>query len=164
MEDILLKKHTDLLERFLLLWILASAIGHCIFGLGIARICGTSMASTFDDGDYVLVAAVRDCRELQRGDVITFYATSGSRTAYVKRIVGLPGEIVEARGDLLFIDGKSDGISQNGTGTWGPVTVPPNAVFVLGDNRTVSIDSRILGSIPFQQVWTKVIGKGAILS
>lgn len=159
-----MKKRVGLPERFLLLWILTSVIGHCIFGLGIARICGTSMASTFDDGEYVLVAAVRDCRELQRGDVITFYPATDSRVTYVKRVVGVPGDVLEARSDLFFLNGTSSGIFHMGTGTWGPVTVPPNTVFVMGDNRVVSCDSRTFGCIPFTQICAKVIGKNMLLS
>lgn len=122
------------------------------------------MSSTFDDGDYVLAVAVRDCTELQRGDVITFYPTSDSQTAYVKRIIGVPGDILEARSDLLFLNGTSDGIFHMGTGTWGPIAVPPNTVFVMGDNRTVSVDSRTIGCIPFSQICEKVIGKSVSLS
>lgn len=87
------------------------------------------------------------------------YPIASSPNIYIKRIVGLPGDILEARSDLLFVNGVSDGISQTGTGTWEPITVPPNAVFVMGDNRTVSIDSRTIGCIPLQQICVKVIGK-----
>lgn len=159
-----MKKHIGLPERFLLLCILITVIGRCIFGLSILKICGTSMESTLVNGDYVLAVTVHDCTELRRDDVITFYPSLGSQDIYVKRVAGVPGDILEARGDLLFVNGKSDGYSQTGTGAWGPITVPQNTVFVLGDNRAVSLDSRSIGCIPFRQVCAKIIGENLSLS
>lgn len=152
------------MERLLFLWLLLLIAGHYVLGLSVSKVCGTSMASTFDDGEYVLVAAVRDCQELQRGDVITFHPTSDRRTTYVKRVVGLPGDVIEAQNDLLFVNGKSNGVSQIGTGTWGPITIDDDCIFALGDNRAVSIDSRTLGCIPFQQVCAKAIWQNGLLS
>lgn len=151
------------MERFLLLWIVAVIIGRCVLGLSIAKICGTSMAATFDDGEYVLIAAVRDCREIQRGDVITFYPDQVSSTPYIKRVVGLPGETIEADNSSVFVNGIEVSF-WHGTGTWGPITIPADAVFVLGDNRGMSCDSRTLGCISFSQICAKVIGKSVLLS
>lgn len=125
---------------------------------------GQSMQPTLEDGELIVGLTVQGSPILEHGDLITFYPAPDSRTAYVKRVIGLPGETVEAQGDLLFVNGTSDGISRMGTGTWGPIVVPPNAVFVMGDNRAVSIDSRTIGCIPLQQVCAKVIGEGVLLS
>lgn len=163
MEGIQIKKRFSWTKRLLLLWITLHIIGHCILGMGITKICGISMASTFNNGEYVLVAAVRDCTALRRGDVITFTPEADSNMTYIKRIVALPGETVEARSNAVYVDGKEISFWL-GTGSWGPIIVPSNAVFVLGDNRAVSCDSRVLGCIPFQQICAKVIGKSVILS
>ena len=125
---------------------------------------GRSMQPTLGNGTLTISHTVKDLSDLAYGDVITFHPIPNSPAAYVKRVVGLPGDVIEAQSDLLFVNGKSDGLSQLGTGTWGPMTVNDDCVFALGDNRTVSIDSRTLGCIPFQQVCAKVVWKSALLS
>lgn len=136
---------------------------HCV-GLRVMLVHGQSMQPTLGDGALIMSSTVKDLSDLEHGDVITFHPAPNSQTSYVKRIVGLPGDVIEAQNDLLFVNGKSDGLSQPGTGTWKPITVPPNAVFVLGDHRTASIDSRTIGCIPLQQICAKVIWKSALLS
>lgn len=152
-----MKKQIDWIEQVVLLWLLVLVIAHGVFGLKIVKISGRSMASTFEDGDFVVAMEVRDCSALQRGDIITFYSEPGGKVMYIKRIIGLPGETIEADDNLVFVDGEEVSF-WHGTGTWGPVTIPEDAVFVLGDNRAVSVDSRFLGCVPFQQICTKVIG------
>lgn len=159
-------KKADIYDKILLTtaaWLLMLLILHCA-GLRVMLVCGQSMQPTLGNGTLIISLTAKHFPSFEHGDVITFHPAPDSEVAYVKRIIGLPGDTIEAQNDLLFINGKSDGYSQLGTGTWGPITVPPNAVFVLGDNRTVSVDSRILGCIPLQQICTKVIGKGVLLT
>ena len=125
---------------------------------------GRSMQPTLGDGEVIISLTVKDLSNLEHGDVITFHPDPDGQVTYVKRIAGLPGDVIEAQNGLLFISGESDGISLPGTGTWGPVTVNDDCIFALGDNRAVSIDSRSLGCIPFQQVCAKVVWKSALLS
>lgn len=157
MEGHYLRKHIGLMERFLLLLIFTFVIGHYVFGVNVTRICGTSMASTFNDGDYVFVTAVRDGASLQRGDIITFYPDCANDVLYIKRVIGLPGETIEAVSNSVFVDGEEVSF-WHGTGTWGPITIPEDAVFVLGDNRAVSNDSRLFGCVPFKQICSKILG------
>lgn len=133
------------------------------FGFQIAKICGMSMVSSFADGEYVFTYKVHDCSNLRRGDVITFYPDQSSSITYIKRVVGLPGETIEARDNTVYVNGRAVSF-WHGTGNWEPITVPANAVFVLGDNRAHSLDSRMLGCIPFSQICAKVIGKDVLLS
>lgn len=125
---------------------------------------GRSMQPTLGDGTLIISHTIKDSSGLGYGDVITFHPIPDGQVTYVKRVVGLPGDILEARSNFLFVNGVSDGISQTGTGTWGPITVPPNTVFLLGDNRVASCDSRTLGCISFSQICAKVIGKSVLLS
>lgn len=136
---------------------------HCI-GLRVTLVHGRSMQPTLGDGALIVSYTIKDSSDLRRGDVIIFHPSPDSQVAYVKRVVGLPGDVIEAQNDLLFINGKSSGFSQLGTGTWGPMIVNDGCVFALGDNRAVSIDSRTLGCIPFHQVCAKVVWKGVLLS
>lgn len=154
---------TDKVFLLVVIWLLLLVILHSS-GVRIMMVRGSSMKPTFHDRELVIGFIIKDILHLERGDVATFYPIASCPNIYIKRIVGLPGDILEAQSDLLFVNGMSDGISQTGTGTWGPITVPPNTVFLLGDNRAASCDSRTLGCISFSQICAKVIGKSVLLS
>lgn len=117
------------------------------------RIEGTSMEPNLHDSQYILVnkTAYWFGQSPERGDVIVFQAPDQPEYDRIKRVIGLPGETVEVKKDgSVYIDGqfieepyvvKPGGVS----GTW---EVPDNEYFVMGDNRTVSYDSRNGGPIP----------------
>lgn len=153
-----MKRKLDVLDRawpLLLSWLTVLMI---VYGLGlrISIISGTSMCPTFSDGRIVITKTTGVSSKFDRGDVITFFPYENSRVTYIKRIIGLPGETIQSSGDIIFINGKKFE-SIGGTGTWGPVVVPDDAVFVMGDNRATSCDSRILGCISFSRIYTKII-------
>lgn len=102
-------------------------------------------------------------RQPHRGEIIVFHATP--EKDYIKRVVGLPGETVEIRDDTLYINGKKHlerflgDVKQayheknmQYTADFGPVEVPQGQLFVLGDNRPNSEDSRVIGPIPLDTV------------
>lgn len=84
----------------------------------------------------------------RRGDIIVFQNPEGGPIPYIKRVMALPGETVAVRGSQVFINGKllKDAwgryLNQGQVPAFGPVTVPPNSFFVMGDNRDHSHDSR----------------------
>lgn len=98
---------------------------------------------------------------LNRGDIIVFKAPE---TAYedkdlVKRIIALPGEKVEVREGKVWIEGKSLNepyVESAADYNYGPVTVPQDSYFVLGDNRTQSKDSHIWGFLPSKNILGRV--------
>lgn len=150
-------------KRCLLLSVATLILLQGLVGLKLVKVCGNSMASSFHDGEIVASITICDPTKVQRGDVVTFYPEKRGSMTYIKRIIALPGETIEAKENSVLVDGRE--ISYwHGTGTWGPVTVPSNAVFVLGDNRAASCDSRSLGCIPFSQLCAKIIGKNVLLS
>ena len=74
---------------------------------------------------------------------------------YIKRIIGLPGEVLEVRDNRVFINGivlSESYILEVIQDDFGPVTIPDDHIFVMGDNRRYSRDSRIIGPIPIDDI------------
>jgi signal peptidase I len=128
-----------------------------------------SMAPTLKVNDRVLVNKLSyDLHDVRRGDLVVFESppNEGSQTKdLIKRVIGLPGETVESREGQIYINGQvlqepylQDDIT---TGPMEKVTVPPDHLWVMGDNRANSRDSRFFGAIPedlvigraFVRVW-----------
>jgi signal peptidase I len=118
-----------------------------------ARRAGVSGA---DEDDGVLERIGEGVREL-------FGFPTGSEQDFIKRIVGVGGDVVQGRGGRVFVDGDpiAEPYLAAGTqiGDFGPVEIPADSVFVMGDNRTHSDDSRNYGPIAGSQI----VGKGLVL-
>lgn len=94
-----------------------------------------------------------------RGDIIVLHPPYASDEPYIKRVIGLPGETIRFRNGSVLIDGvplQEDyieaGITSCSRATWCEMTVPENAVFVLGDNRQDSTDSRVFGPVAYDHI------------
>lgn len=102
----------------------------------------------------------------ERGDIIVFYPTQtlqeqNFKDAFIKRVIGLPGETVEVRGERVYINNipiKERYIEEGPTYQYGPVLVPEGNYLVLGDNRNNSYDSHYWGFVPRE----KIIGRAVI--
>ena len=102
--------------------------------------------------------------DVRRGDVLVFKYPEEPERDFIKRVVGLPGETVELRRSRLFIDGepvdepyldlmRPDGqVPYDMRGTFGPQSVPAGHLFMMGDNRGDSQDSRYWGALPMEYV------------
>lgn len=80
-----------------------------------------------------------------RGDIVIFPYPDDERELFIKRIIGLPGETIEAVDGVLYIDGtvyEEDYLNEPMRGSFGPFTVPAGHYFMMGDNRNHSKDSR----------------------
>ncbi|MGI8485066.1 MAG: signal peptidase I [Thermomicrobiales bacterium] len=100
----------------------------------------------------------------QRGDVIVLTPPVASKDPYVKRVIGLPGETVTFYDGLVFINGEAltesyikGAITTCRHGQWCAVAVPMDSVYVLGDNRTNSSDSRVFGPVHESSIIGKAI-------
>lgn len=122
---------------------------------------GESMMPTIEHNDKLILAKVSSIRNF---DLIVFSGTNDKY--YLKRVIGLPGDRVEVKGDRLFINGvlaeesyldqnrrlaKRDGYSLL-TADIKEFTVPEGLYYVLGDNRIHSVDSRVLGFIAKEEI------------
>ena len=91
-------------------------------------------------------------KQPNRGDIILFIAPPDPTKEFVKRLVGLPGETVEVKDGNAYINGKKvDPLSpyvKNDHSNYGPVTIPKDHYFFMGDNRGNSADSRYWGFVP----------------
>ncbi|WP_416149068.1 signal peptidase I [Salipaludibacillus sp. HK11] len=129
---------------------------------------GQSMMPTIHDGERIIVNKIGyEINEPNRFDLIIFHATEDSD--YIKRVIGLPGDVVKYVDDTLYINNVSHEedflhvhkeAHDNGLFTenfnlleiTGEKEVPPGYVFVLGDNRRNSLDSRHIGFIPIEEI------------
>jgi signal peptidase I len=107
---------------------------------------GASMLPNFVDQQRLLVDKVSyRWSDPKRGDVIVFHPPGGSSEDFIKRVVALPGEVVAIRDGLVYVDGRllpEPYAPVRDHSAFAAYTVPPGQVFVLGDNRPASNDSR----------------------
>lgn len=149
------KKHpaTDWILALVVSVVLAVVIRLFIFEP--FHVSGPSMQKTMFSGDQVMVnKLIYQFRQPDSGEVIVFH-TKEERDL-IKRVIALPGETVEVKNNRLYVNGKeiSEPYLPEGSKTedFKPVKVPAGQLFVLGDNRTNSTDSRTIGPIPIESV------------
>ena len=139
------------------------------FAIQNFNVDGTSMEPNLHDKELILVDKwTYMFRAPERGDVIVFIAPPHPEMDYVKRVIGLPGDVITIRNTTVIVDGvtltepyvapQNQGnlfANKNITN----VVVPANDYFVLGDNRAVSSDSRDWGFVPK----ANIIGRAAFV-
>lgn len=139
------------------------------------RIDGISMEPNFHHGQFLIVNRFAYCPGLhleipplgiklnkvwcisqpRRGDVIVFEYPLDTSRDFIKRVIALPGETVEVRNGQVFVDGRRlpEPFGPNPSArSFGPLRVPPDTVFVMGDNRNNSSDSRTWGPLPMNEI------------
>lgn len=138
------------------------------------KIPSESMVETLLVGDHLLVnkfsygvklpfseKVVLDVGNPAHGDVIVFEYPENRDLDYIKRIIGLPGDVIELKNNVVYRNGQKidepykrvDATPVPGARmTYGPVTVPENQYFVMGDNRDHSQDSRYWGFVPREYI------------
>jgi signal peptidase I len=142
------------------------------------KIPSGSMKPTLQIGDHILVnkfsygvkipyigKTILPIGNPQHGDIVVFKFPVDPRKDFIKRVIGVGGDVVEIHDKTIYINGKrlnhdvgvySDPRTIAGTlkprDNFGPVTVPAGALFVMGDNRDESFDSRFWGFVPVRDV------------
>lgn len=142
------------------------------------KIPSGSMLDTLQIGDHLLASKfaygvkipftgkyLYKGEDPQRGDVIIFPYPNDPEVDYIKRVIGVPGDVIEVRDKRLYRNGKPvkedyvvhtdpDGVELV-RDNYGPVTVPPEKYFVMGDNRDNSLDSRFWGFVDRDSIKAK---------
>lgn len=101
-------------------------------------------------------------------DKVLYYSLGISKASYIKRVIGLPGDHIQIKNGNVYINDKlykeyylGDNMKTDMSlgGEFDDIVVPDNCVFVLGDNRTASVDSRKFGCIPVSKIEGKVVAR-----
>lgn len=120
--------------------------------LEFCEVPSESMSPTLHAGDHIVVTPYFSGGAPQRGDVIVFRSPADLRDLLVKRVIGVPGDLVESREGRVVISGHvlAEPYLTPAAMTSGVAAgiVPGGTYFVLGDNRTNSVDSRAWGFLP----------------
>ena len=124
------------------------------------RVDGFSMRPTLDDGQFVLVSRLAyRFGEFERGDIIVFNSPVEVDEDLIKRVIGLPGDIIKVENGIVYVNGTMldepyIAAPPAYSGTW---QVQEDQLFVLGDNRNDSSDSHAWGSVSEEEVIGKAI-------
>lgn len=177
MEDNTEKKNEwfDWIKALLIAAILAFIVRMFLFAPIVVD--GPSMLPTLEDGDHLIVNKFGyNFSEPERFDIVVFHASA--EKDYIKRVIGVPGDHVEVENDRLYINGerveepfieeRKQRLEEDQVYTFdftmeelpgGYQEVPEGHVFVLGDNRGNSTDSRMIGMVPIEQL----VGEAEVL-
>ncbi len=146
---------------------LSVAVLFCFFLIAFVaqafRVQGTSMEPLLEDGERIVVnKLVYRFQPIERGDVVVFWYPRDPAVSFIKRVVGLPGDLVEIRSGQLLVNGLParerylpesfrDGDS------YPPTEVRKGYYFVLGDHRRSSNDSRSWGEVPERYIYGRAV-------
>jgi signal peptidase I len=180
-----MSKPKSKLQEYIEAIILAILIAFFIrtFVIQAYKIPSGSMKPTLLIGDHILVSKFNYGIRLplirsslvpvgtpKRGDIVVFIYPEDRSKDFIKRLIGLPGDAIEIRDKQIILNGlpcsDSHGVyvdnpiipgSVQPRDNFGPVTVPEDSLFVMGDNRDESYDSRFWGFVPMKDVLGKAL-------
>lgn len=169
--EILKKIGTFFLDTFQTILITASIVMVLYaFVIQPNQVSGSSMYPTFKDKEFLLSNLI-DVRmdKYKRGDVVVFHSPTEDDKLFIKRVIGVPGDQVEVREGSVYLNGElldesvylaSDVVTSGGAFMLEGVgrMVPEGTIFVMGDNRPYSSDSREWGFLDK----SKVVGRSMV--
>ncbi len=145
------------------------------------KIPSGSMLETLQIGDHILVnkfiygtrvpftnLKLLPVRKPERGDIIVFKYPVDEKRDFIKRVIGIPGDVMEIRDKIVYVNGREladdeyviyrdDNIIPGQRDNFGPETVPEDSYFMMGDNRDGSFDSRFWGYVKEEEILGKAL-------
>jgi signal peptidase I len=127
------------------------------------KVEGTSMAPLLSDQERIFINKfVYRFEDIHRGDVVVFWYPLDRSKSFIKRVIGLPGETVDIRHGMLYVNSQlvpepyvppqyAD------VTDFGPIKVPKDSYFVMGDHRISSNDSRVFGPVASQFIYGRAV-------
>ncbi len=146
---------------------IAIALGLAVFIIVFlyqpVKVEGTSMAPLLSDQERIFINKyLYRFEPIHRGDVVVFWYPLDRSMSFIKRVTGLPGDTIDIRAGELYVNGKN--VPEPyvppryfDDSNYGPITVPPDEYFVMGDHRDSSNDSRIFGPVPRKFIYGKAV-------
>lgn len=132
--------------------------------VSITQVVGPSMNATLEHGDVLILDKIKyRFSEIKRGDIVSLQY--GDSKFFIKRIIGIPGDYISIKNNNLYINGvlyNEPYVSENQVyddfemSSLGYSKIPDGMYFVLGDNRSNSEDSRLIGLIPKENIAGKI--------
>lgn len=149
----------EVLKIFIIASVIVLPIRYFLFQPFIVK--GDSMVPNFQSGDYLIVDELSyRFSDPVRGDVVVFKYPKDKTQRFIKRVIGLPGETIDIKNEIVTISKGSESFALNenylpsNLKTYGNVhtVLSANEFFVLGDNREFSYDSRAWGSVSRENI------------
>ena len=176
MKPIMSKKMYNIIDFLFLLAVLFFVMWFVSSHYGISSVPSESMYPTIRVKSFVIYE-IKPADELNRDDIATFFPDSDGvsihsgfdslkyyygqkKELYVKRVIGLPGDVIEVRDGYVWRNGKKldePYVNDTTDGVFEPCVVEDEHIFFMGDNRNNSYDSRFFGAVPYNGVVGKVI-------
>jgi signal peptidase I len=127
------------------------------------KVEGTSMAPLLSDQERIFINKfVYRFEAIHRGDVVVFWYPLDRSKSFIKRVIALPGETVSIRQGVVTVDGKVVPepyvpAQYEDASDYGPVRVPKESYFVMGDHRISSNDSRVFGPVASRFIYGRAV-------
>jgi signal peptidase I len=127
------------------------------------KVEGTSMAPLLSDQERIFINKfVYRFSAIERGDVVVFWYPLDRSKSFIKRVIGLPGDTLEMRQGTLYVNGNVVPepyvpLRYEDFSNFGPVTVPKDSYFVMGDHRISSNDSRVFGAVENKFIYGRAV-------
>jgi signal peptidase I len=146
-----------------ILFAVGGAVIIVVFFYQPVKVEGVSMSPELTDQERIFVNKFRyRVDDIERGDIVVFWYPLDRSTSYIKRVVGVPGDVVEVRDGRVLVNGRvvdeeyvpPEYMDHR---SFRPVVVDPGHYYVLGDHRSQSSDSRAWGLVPRENIYGKAV-------